>query len=63
MEPHELDLVSLIAGLIFLATGIGHLLGLNVTRLWSDLGGLLPIVLIIGGGALLLRVLRHARNS
>lgn len=63
MEPHELDALSLIAGLIFFATGIGHLLGLNVTRLWLDLAGLLPIVLIIGGGVLLVRVLRRARDS
>ena len=63
MEPHELDVVSLVTGLIFLAAGIGHLFGLNVTRVWSDLGGLLPIVLIVGGGALLVRVLRHAKDS
>lgn len=63
MEPHELDVVSLIAGLIFLAAGIGHLLGLNLTHLWSDLGRLLPVVLIIGGGVLLLRVIRRTKNS
>jgi len=63
MEPHELDVISLVAGLIFLATGIGHLLGLNLTGLWSDLGGLLPVVLIVGGGALLVRVLRRAKDT
>jgi hypothetical protein len=63
MEPHELDIMSLIAGLIFLATGVGHLLGFNLTRLWSGLDGLLPVVLIIVGGVLLLRVLRRANDS
>jgi hypothetical protein len=63
MEPHKLDTVSLITGLIFLVTGIGHLLGFNLMRLWSGLGGLLPLVLIIGGGVLLLRVLRRANDS
>jgi hypothetical protein len=63
MEPHELDIMSLIAGLIFLATGVGHLLGFNLTRLWSGLDGLFPIVLIIVGGVLLLRVLRRANDS
>jgi hypothetical protein len=63
MEPHQLDVVSLIAGLIFLATGIGHLLGLNFFRMWTDLGGLLPVLLIVGGGLLLIRVVRHARDS
>jgi hypothetical protein len=63
MEPHELDTMSLIAGLIFLATGVGHLLGFNLTRLWSGLDGLLPVVLIIVGGVLLLRVLRRANDS
>jgi hypothetical protein len=62
MEPHELDAVSLIAGLIFVATGIGHLLGLNLLRIWSSLGGLLPVLLIIVGAVLLLRVLRRARD-
>ena len=62
MEPHELDTVSLIAGLIFVATGIGHLLGLNLFLIWSSLGGLLPVLLIIGGAVLLLRVLRRARD-
>jgi hypothetical protein len=63
MEPHELDILSLTAGLIFLATGIGHLLGFNLTRLWSGLDGLFPVVLIIVGAVLLLRVLRRANDS
>lgn len=63
MEPHKLDVVSLIAGLIFLATGVGHLLGFNVWRMWQGVEALLPILLIIAGAVLLLRVRRRTRDD
>jgi hypothetical protein len=63
MEPHELDTVSLAAGLIFLALGLSHLLGLNVTQIWPTLGRLVPLLVIIGGAVLLLRVLRRTNDS
>lgn len=63
MEPHKLDVVSLIAGLIFLATGVGHLLGVNMWRIWPDFDALLPIALIVVGTVLLLRVLRRTRED
>jgi hypothetical protein len=61
MEPHELDAVSLIAGLVFLGIGIGHLAGLNIADL--AVSGLWPMLLIIGGGILLVRVTRRARDG
>lgn len=61
MEPHELDVVSLTTGLLFIAVGIGHLAGLNITDL--ALSGLWPVLLIIGGGILLVQVTRRARND
>lgn len=63
MQPHKLDPVSLISGLIFLAVGVGHLLGLNVWRMWGGVDVLLPILLIIIGAALLLRARRRPRDD
>jgi hypothetical protein len=62
MDPHELDVASLAAGLIFLAIGVGHLLGLNLTHLWPGLGRLVPLLVIIGGAVLLLRVARRTNG-
>ena len=62
MERHRLDVVSLIAGVIFLVAGIGHLLGFNLLRMWQGLDALLPVLLIIAGALLLLRVLRRPRQ-
>lgn len=59
MKPHELDFISLAAGLIFVAIGIGHLLGFNATSLWGLVSGLWPVLIIIGGVALL----RMARRT
>jgi hypothetical protein len=63
MQPHKLDFVSLVSGLIFVAIGVGHLLGVNLWGLWQDLDALLPILVIIAGAALLLRVLRRTRED
>lgn len=62
MERHRLDIVSLVAGLVFLAVGIGHLLGINLLRL-SLLVGLWPLLLIIGGGLLLAQVVRRPSDD
>ncbi|HSK90971.1 MAG TPA: hypothetical protein VK875_06640 [Euzebyales bacterium] len=62
MERHRLDVVSLVAGLIFLAVGIGHLLGINLLRL-SLLVGLWPLLLIVGGGLLLAQVVRRPSDD
>jgi hypothetical protein len=62
MQPHKLDVVSLTAGVIFLVAGIGHLLGFNLLHMWQGIDALLPVLLIIAGAALLLRVLRRTRE-
>ena len=61
MRPHELDAVSLIAGLVFLAVGLGHLLGIDVADL--PFRGLWPLLLIVGGGILLIRAARRPRDD
>lgn len=45
MQRHELDLVSLVAGLLFVAAGAAFLVG-EATDLWVDPAWLLPIVLV-----------------
>ena len=61
MRPHELDVVSLAAGLVFLAVGLGHLLGIDFAGL--PFRGLWPLLLIVGGGILLIRVVRRPRDD
>ena len=61
MEPHELDVVSLIAGLLFVAIGIGHLAGVHITGL--AFSGLLPLLLIVAGAILLVRATRSRTHD
>lgn len=61
MYPHELDSVSLIAGLTFLAIGIGHLIGLNIFDL--AFSGIWPVLAILAGGILLVRAARATRRT
>jgi len=62
MKPHKLDVVSLTAGVIFLVVGIGYLLGFNLLSMWQGIDALLPVLLIVAGTVLLLRVLRRSRE-
>jgi hypothetical protein len=62
MQPHKLDVVSLTTGVIFLVVGIGHLLGFDPLRMWRGIDALLPVLLIVAGTVLLLRVLRRTRE-
>lgn len=61
MQPHRLDVPSLVAGLLFLGTGGAHLLGgaldwLVVVRAW-------PVLLVAGGIAVLVGILRSPRDT
>ena len=61
MEPHELDVISLTAGIIFLVLGMAHMIGIDVTRMAFH--RLWPMLLIVGGGVLLVGVIRRARDE
>lgn len=61
MHPHQLDVVSLVAGLVFVAIGIGHMIGLNITDV--AFSGIWPVLAILGGGILLVRSSRRARDD
>jgi hypothetical protein len=63
MNAHRLDLVSMIAGVVFVVVGMGHLLGLDVVSGWSTLLRAWPILLVAGGVAVLIGILRSASNA
>lgn len=50
MRRHELDLISLGAGVLFLLVAVGHLIGaLTDVRLDVDARWIAPVVLLAGG--------------
>lgn len=61
MEPHELDLISLVAGLIFIAIGAGQLLGVDTLDMLGGVGRLWPLLIIFAGVAML-AVARRTRR-
>lgn len=61
MHPHELDVISLVAGIAFIAIGLGHIIGLNIFNL--AFSGLWPVLAIVIGGILLMRVSRRASDE
>ena len=61
MHPHRLDVLSLVAGLLFLGIGGAHLLGgaldwLVVLRVW-------PLLLVAAGIAVLVGILRRPSDT
>ncbi|MBA2769970.1 MAG: hypothetical protein H0U35_12750 [Sporichthyaceae bacterium] len=58
MRRHELDLVSLIAGVVFLIVAVSHLVG-AATDITVDLDWLAPVALVGLGVAGLAGSLRH----
>ena len=63
MERHKLDLLSLIGGLLFVVLGIGQLLGLSIAEVSLNLSWMWPLLLIIGGLALLRGILRRPESD
>lgn len=63
MTPHRLDLVSLIAGMVFVITGMAHLLGIDLITNWGAVARAWPIVLVAAGVAVLIGILRTARDA
>jgi hypothetical protein len=59
MERHRLDLLSLLAGLLFLAVGLGNLLASPVAAVWLSISYLWPILLVLAGLAVLAGVIRR----
>jgi hypothetical protein len=60
MERHRLDLLSLLAGLLFLAVGLGNLFAGPVAAVWLSISRLWPILLVLAGLAVLAGVIRRA---
>ena len=63
MNAHRIDPVSLIAGLLFVVVGMGHLLGVDVVAGWGTLLRAWPILLVAGGVAVLIGILRSANRA
>ncbi len=62
MRRHELDVFSLVAGLVFLAIATGHLL-VETTSAHIDGRWLVPLVLVALGGAGLAGSLRRRQTD
>jgi hypothetical protein len=62
VRRHDLDLVSLIAGAVFLLVAVSHLVGAAVDG-DVDLGWLVPVVLVGLGVAGLAGALRSGRDT
>lgn len=54
MQPHRLDVISLIAGLVFVVIGAGYLLGVDLISRWSLVTRAWPLLLVAAGVALLI---------
>ena len=61
-QPRRIDRVALVAGLLFLVLAVSTMAGLDFALGLLDDGGLLWVLLIGGGLALLLKELRKARS-
>ncbi|CCG05056.1 hypothetical protein [Blastococcus saxobsidens] len=61
-QPRRVDLVALVAGLFFLVVAVSTMVGLNFSLGLLDDGGLLWVLLIGAGIALLVKELRKARR-
>jgi hypothetical protein len=62
MKRHDLDLVSLIAGAVFVVIAVTHLVG-AATDVRPDLGWMVPVLLVGLGVAGLAGALRGARTG
>jgi hypothetical protein len=62
MHPHRLDPLSLIAGLVFVAVGAGHLFGFNVAS-WGLVARAWPLLLVIVGVAILISARRTTHDD
>jgi ABC-type antimicrobial peptide transport system permease subunit len=60
MERHRLDLLSLLAGLLFLAVGLGNLLAGPAAAVWLSITRLWPMLLVVTGIAVLAGIVRRA---
>lgn len=63
MTPHRLDLVSLVAGSVFLITGMAHLLGIDLITSWGAVVRAWPLLLVAAGVAVLVGILRTTRDA
>ena len=58
MQPHRLDVISLIAGFVFVGIGAAYLLGVDIVRRWTLVTRAWPLLLVIAGIVLLISARR-----
>lgn len=58
MQPHRLDTVSLIAGVIFAGIGAAYLFGFNLASRWALVARSWPLLLVAVGVVVLLSARR-----
>lgn len=63
MKAHQLDLVSLIAGSVFVFLGMAQLMGVNVVTGWGTLLRAWPLLLVGAGVVVLVSIVRSARDA
>ncbi len=63
MQPHRLDVLSLVAGLLFVAIGGAYLLGGASVLNWLAVLRAWPLLLVAAGIAVLLGVRRSPDDS
>jgi hypothetical protein len=63
MQPHRLDVLSLVAGLVFVAIGGGHLLGGASVLNWLVVLRAWPVLLVAAGIAVLVGILRSPGDT
>ena len=63
MNRHQLDPVSLIFGVVFVVFGMAQLVGINIVTEWATLLSIWPILLVAAGVAVLVSIVRSARDT
>jgi hypothetical protein len=63
MQPHRLDVLSLVTGLLFVAIGGTHLLGGGSVLDWLVVLRAWPLLLVIAGVAVLVGILRSPDDT
>lgn len=63
MQSHRLDVLSLLAGLLFVGIGGAHLLGVPGVLDWFAVLRAWPLLLVLAGIAVLVGILRNPTDT
>ncbi len=63
MDRHRFDLLSFIAGIVFVIVGAAHLTGFDVTSAWVALVRAWPVLLLVAGVAVLAGAVRTTDDT